>query len=147
MPAKLFMAATAVAIPFGSPPSEAPPEGPPVEMSASFEFVETDAGYDLNAVVTNHSREEMHRTFLDRCETIDIDSFHEDLFGTPALCDGRRYVFDVTGSRLVAVAQWREREVMRLDMRKLVLNGVPLMVGVEQDSAEAPSIFDDGEPR
>ncbi len=146
MPATLLIAAAGLAIPFGSPPASAPADTSLVEMSASFEFAETDQGFDLNAVVERHDSGLIDRVRIDHCRTIDIDSFNEDLFGTPALCDGRRYVFDVVGRRLVAVAGAREQDVLEIAATHLVLNGVPLMVE-DEPALEESSVTGDEAPR
>lgn len=128
MTAKLIILAAGMAIPFGSPQVEAPRPHALAELSLSFEFAETDLGFDLNAIVEDHTADEVHRIAVDSCGAIDIDSFDEDLFGTPAICDGRRYVFDLVGNRLVVLGGEEEQELMTVEATHVVLNGVPMMV-------------------
>lgn len=123
---------SAATIPFGPPPAPARLAGPATVLSASFEFVETARGYDLNAVVLDRATGSLARTRIDHCRVIDIDAFDESsrsLFATPVLCDGRGYAIDLAGTRLVVLGPGRSRTLRSVPAGRVELNGVAVLAG------------------
>ena len=134
------LVAAGLPIPFGQPAPRAPgaaevPAPPPEtempEYQMSFEFVEADKGYTLNAILVDPDARRYKAVEVASCGSIDIDSFNSGLFGTSVLCDGTTYSFDVEGLDVVVRSDRQSTPtttVMTLDPGHAVFNGVPLFM-------------------
>ncbi|MER0237290.1 hypothetical protein [Fulvimarina sp. MAC8] len=137
MLAALAFAASSMAIPFESAPApglDAAPSGRFQNYEMSFEFDERQTGYQLNAVVFDLIAGSQEKTAVSSCRTIDIDSFSESDFGTPVLCNGVTYDFDIQRGSIVAVPMGGGKpvEVKRLSPGRAVVNGMPLLIKADR---------------
>ncbi|MCB8837305.1 hypothetical protein [Aurantimonas sp. VKM B-3413] len=128
-----MLLASSLAIPFGdNPPVErsAPQKDPP-RYETSFEFAEIPGGYALNAIVVDLTADSHTSRPVAKCRTIDLDSFQEALFGTPVLCNGVSYTFDVRKGEIVvdaATPRSRPTIVKHLAPGHAVVNGMTLLI-------------------
>lgn len=127
----VLLAASGLPIPFGTPSEPAPAatrDAPRIETS--FEFAENPRGYQLNALVFD-LHDGGHRSIpISACQSIDVDSFSADDFGTPVTCDGVSYSFDLRGPALVVDGAGAQTsvEVQRFDQGRVWVNGMPLLI-------------------
>ena len=125
--------ASSLAIPFGDKPAAertAPQKDLP-RYETSFEFAEIPGGYALNAIVIELTADRKTSRPIAKCRTIDLDSFEETLFGTPVLCNGISYTFDVRkGEILVDASRPKSRPtiVKHLAPGHAIVNGMPLLI-------------------
>lgn len=125
-----------LAIPFASPDIDADPLPVTADLSIAFEFVESDSGYDLNALVSDRVSEDVRTIPLDSCATIDIGVGGETLFGEPVACDDERYVFDLVGRHVIVSGVKRNHPLRDVEPGYVILNGVPLLVEDEEPAVE-----------
>ncbi|HEY9056368.1 MAG TPA: hypothetical protein VIN77_04385 [Aurantimonas sp.] len=129
-----------LAIPFASPDIDADPLPITAELSIVFEFVESEGGYELNALVRDRMSEEIRTIPLDNCATIDIGVGDETILGEPVACDDERYFFDLVGRHVIVSGIKRNHPLRDVEPGYVILNGVPLLVEDEERVVEpAPS--------
>jgi hypothetical protein len=126
----LLILAAGLAIPFGDPVSTDIEPAEPGRYEAAFEFVESDAGYRLNALLMDVATKTHQSSKLADCATIDIEAFSEGLFGTPVRCNDAVYEFDLQGSSIVVEnsATGRTQVIRTLAAGPVVINGVRLLI-------------------
>ncbi|MAU98810.1 MAG: hypothetical protein CMP81_23500 [Fulvimarina sp.] len=125
--------AGAIAIPFSDGPQRdpAPAAGEPARFETAFEFAEIPGGYRLNAIVIDLATGERGSTPIGDCRTINLDSFAEDTFGTPVVCNGVNYSFDVRKGQIVVDAspgRVAPKLVRKLAPGHALVNGTPLLI-------------------
>ncbi|WAP67923.1 hypothetical protein [Jiella pelagia] len=125
--------AGAIAIPFSDPPAgnSASSPGDLPRFETAFEFAEISNGYRLNAIVIDLETGERRSTAISECRTINLDSFSEGLFGTPVVCNGVNYSFDVRAGQIVVDAEPGRRPpkvVRSLQPGHILVNGTPLLI-------------------
>ncbi|MEX6505494.1 hypothetical protein [Jiella sp. M17.18] len=125
--------ASSLAIPFGDKPAHDKVEQHKQlpRFETSFEFAEIAGGYLLNAVVIDLLTDARTSVPISKCRTIDIQSFQENLFGTPVVCNGVTYTFDVRkGGIIVAPSHKRLRPklVKHLMPGHAIVDGMPLFI-------------------
>lgn len=125
--------AGAIAIPFSDAPADkpVPPSRDLPRFETAFEFAEIQNGYRLNAIVIDLETGERGSTSIGECRTINLDSFSEGPFGTPVVCNGVNYSFDVRAGRIVVDAEPRRhppKVVRTLRPGHVLVNGTPLLI-------------------
>ena len=125
--------AGAIAIPFSDAPAQDPasPPGDLPRFETAFEFAEISGGYRLNAIVIDLATGKRGSTPIGDCRTINLDSFSEGTFGTPVVCNGVSYSFDVRrGQIVVDAAPGRKppKVVRSLRPGHVLVNGTPLLI-------------------
>ncbi|MDY8110112.1 hypothetical protein U0C82_13275 [Fulvimarina sp. 2208YS6-2-32] len=143
MLATLVFLASSTAIPFGSPPAEAsdpPAAGSHARLELAFEFAERPEGYVLNAIVLDERTGTRSKTAVGSCRTIDIDSFTDTDFGTPVICDGVTYTFDIADGTIVAgpIEGGQAVAVKHLLPGRVFVNGVPLLIEADRSKSDRP---------
>ncbi|TFF20455.1 hypothetical protein E3C22_16210 [Jiella endophytica] len=125
--------AGAIAIPFADTPQQKPTssEGELARFETAFEFAEIPGGYRLNAIVIDLADGASQSTPIGNCKTINLDSFSEGLFGTPVVCNGINYSFDVRQGQIVVDAspgRLPAKVVRKLKPGHALINGTPLLI-------------------
>lgn len=125
--------AGAIAIPFSDAPAPDPklPTADLPHFETAFEFAEITGGYRLNAIVIDLATGERASTPIGDCRTINLDSFSEGPFGTPVVCNGVNYSFDVRKGQIVVDAEPSRtpaKVVRKLEPGHTLVNGTPLLI-------------------
>ena len=129
--------AGAIAIPFSDAPRQnpAPATRDLARFETAFEFAEIPGGYRLNAIVVDLVDGTRVGTPIGDCQTINLDSFTEGPFGTPVICNGVNYSFDVRHGQIVVDAMPGSRTpkvVRKLRPGHALINGTPLLIEAGQ---------------
>ncbi|MCQ0987798.1 hypothetical protein [Jiella marina] len=127
-----ILLAGAIAIPFSDAPAPGGNSAPAdiARYETMFEFAESDGGYRLNAVVVDLATGNHRSVAIGDCRTININSFEEGLFGTPVVCNGVDYSFDVRQGEIVVDASTGGRPaiIQKLEAGHAMINGMPLLI-------------------